>query len=165
MATTADRMRAITNYTLNGKELHEHQRLAARKTFDAFDGSTRAIVLAAEMQAGKSGISLALACEQRLSLSDEDICDRSKLRDTLYLLTMVDTALLDQAKDDLSNAKNSVVSNFNRFEADLESEFRNNPPKLIIIDVPLNFWPWTYKFCVLMTLANSSRATTASRWL
>ena len=130
----AERIREVTRSTLNGKELHEHQRLAARKTFDAFDGTTRAVVLAAEMQAGKSGISLALACEQRLSLSDEDICDRSKLRDTLYLLTMVDTALLAQAKDDLSSAKNSVVSNFNRFEADLESEFKNNPPKLIIID-------------------------------
>lgn len=69
------------------------------------------------MQAGKSGISLALSCEQRLSLPDEDICDRHKLRDTLYLLTMVDTALLDQAKSDLGAAKNMVVSNFNRFEA------------------------------------------------
>ena len=78
--------------------------------------------------------SLALACEQRLSLSDEDICNRSKLRDTLYLLTMVDTALLEQAKTDLANAKNTVVSNFNRFEDDLESEFRDSPPKLIIID-------------------------------
>lgn len=134
MAANAGKIRALTNATLNGTELHEHQRLAARKTFDAFDGSTRAVVLAAEMQAGKSGISLALACEQRLSLSDEEISDRSLLRDTLYLLTMVDTALLAQAKDDLLSAKNSVVSNFNRFESDLESEFRNNPPKLIIID-------------------------------
>ena len=133
-ATKADKIRAVTQATLNGPELHEHQRLAARKTFDAFDDSTRAVVLAAEMQAGKSGISLALACEQRLSLSDEDVCDRSKLRDTLYLLTMVDTALLDQAKNDLASAKNSVVSNFNRFDADLESEFKGSPPKLIIID-------------------------------
>ena len=127
-------MRSVTLATLNGKELHEHQRLAARKTYGAFDDFTRAVVLAAEMQAGKSGISLALACEQRLSLSDEDICNRSKLRDTLYLLPMVDTALLEQAKTDLANAKNTVVSNFNRFEDDLESEFRDSPPKLIIID-------------------------------
>lgn len=134
MTCKAEKLRALTTATLNGKELHEHQRLAARKTFDAFDSSTRAVVLAAEMQAGKSGISLALACEQRLSLSDDDICERSKLRDTLYLITMVDTALLEQAKDDLSNAKNAVVSNFNRFDADLESEFRDSPPKLIIID-------------------------------
>ena len=47
---------------------------------------------------------------------------------------MVDTALLDQAKNDLKDAKNAVVSNFNRFEADLETEFKLNPPKLIIID-------------------------------
>lgn len=134
MTTKAEKLRTLTKATLNGDDLHEHQRQAARKTFSAFDENTRAIVLAAEMQAGKSGISLALACEQRLSLSDEDICNRSKLRDTLYLLTMVDTALLDQATLDLSAAKNTVVSNFNRFEADLEGEFKNNPPKLIIID-------------------------------
>lgn len=134
MTTKAQRLRETTLKTLNSSELHDHQRKAARKTFDAFDENTRAVVLAAEMQAGKSGISLALSCEQRLSLSDEDICDRSKLRDTLYLITMVDTALLDQAIDDLSSAKNTVVSNFNRFDADLENEFKNNPPKLIIID-------------------------------
>ena len=134
MDSNAERIRGITLATLQSDQLHEHQRLAARKTFDAFTGSTRAVVLAAEMQAGKSGISLALACEQRLSLSDEDVSDRSKLRDTLYMLTMVDTALLAQAKEDLKDAKNAVVSNFNRFEADIENEFRNNPPKLIIID-------------------------------
>lgn len=134
MNTKADTLRQIARDTLNSPMLHDHQRNAARKTFDAFDEKTRAVVLAAEMQAGKSGISLALSCEQRLSLSDDEISDRAKLRDTLYLLTMVDTALLDQAKKDLSVAKNVVVSNFNRFEADLESEFKNYPPKLIIID-------------------------------
>lgn len=134
MNQRAATLRQSTLETLNSSELHDHQRTAAKKTFDAFDAKTRAVVLAAEMQAGKSGISLALSCEQRLSLPDEDICDRHKLRDTLYLLTMVDTALLDQAKSDLGAAKNMVVSNFNRFEADLENEFKNNPPKLIIID-------------------------------
>lgn len=134
MNQKAQTLRQHTLETLNSSALHDHQRTAAKKTFDAFDSKTRVIVLAAEMQAGKSGISLALSCEQRLSLSDEEICNRSKLRDTLYLLTMVDTALLDQAKNDLGAAKNVVVSNFNRFEADLENEFKNNPPKLIIID-------------------------------
>lgn len=134
MNTKAASLRQIARETLNSPALHDHQRNAARKTLDAFNEKTRAVVLAAEMQAGKSGISLALSCEQRLSLSDEDIVDRAKLRDTLYLLTMVDTALLDQAKRDLAVAKNAVVSNFNRFDADLESEFKNNPPKLIIID-------------------------------
>ena len=134
MPNNVDRLRNVVKKTLNSNSIHDHQRIAARKTFSAFNPNTRAIVLAAEMQAGKSGISLALCCEQRLSLNDTDIADRQKLRDTLYLLTMVDTALLDQAKNDLKEAKNAVVSNFNRFEADLESEFKLNPPKLIIID-------------------------------
>jgi hypothetical protein len=114
--------------------MHEHQREAAKKTFKAFDGNTRAVVLAAEMQAGKSGISVALACQQRLSLSDEAITDRSQLKDTLYMLTMVDTALLKQAEDDLKPAKNAVVTNFNRFENDIELNFKGCPPKLIVID-------------------------------
>jgi len=38
------------------------------------------------------------------------------MKDTLYLLTMPDIALLDQAVNDLEYAKNAVVSNFNRFE-------------------------------------------------
>lgn len=134
MPNNVDRLRNVVKKTLNSNSIHDHQRIAARKTFSAFNPNTRAIVLAAEMQAGKSGISLALCCEQRLSLNDTDIADRQKLRDTLYLLTMVDTALLDQAKNDLKEAKNAVVSNFNRFDADLESEFKLNPPKLIIID-------------------------------
>lgn len=134
MNEKAKNIRKITLNSLHDASLHDHQRIAAKKTFSAFDKNTRAIVLAAEMQAGKSGISLALCCEQRLSLSDEDITERAKLRDTLYLLTMVDTALLDQAKKDLVAAKNVVVSNFNRIDTDLENEFKNNPPKLIIID-------------------------------
>ena len=134
MPSTVDRLKNVVRKTLNSNDIHDHQIIAARKTFSAFNPNTRAIVLAYEMQAGKSGISLALCCEQRLSLNEQDISDRKKLRDTLYLLTMVDTALLDQAKNDLKDAKNAVVSNFNRFESDLESEFKLNPPKLIIID-------------------------------
>ncbi|WP_019531276.1 DEAD/DEAH box helicase family protein [Dasania marina] len=134
MAKSAQELRSTVTAILNSENLHGHQREAAQKTFEAFDGNTRAVVMAAEMQAGKSGIAMALCCQQRLSLSDEDISTRKKLRDTLYLVTMVDTALLDQAKDDLKDAKNVVVSNFNRFENDLESEFKGNPPKLIIID-------------------------------
>lgn len=134
MSVNIDKLRDVVKRTLNSKGIHDHQRTAAKKTFSGFDDNTRSIVLAAEMQAGKSGIALALCCEQRLSLSDQDISQRTKLRDTLYLLTMVDTALLDQAQKDLKEAKNAVVSNFNRFEADLEIEFKLNPPKLIIID-------------------------------
>ncbi|MEY8199186.1 MAG: DEAD/DEAH box helicase family protein [Colwellia sp.] len=134
MPVQVENLRNVVRKTLNALDIHDHQRIAAKKTFSGFDDETRSIVLAAEMQAGKSGISLALCCEQRLSLSDQDISDRRKLRDTLYLLTMVDTALLAQAKNDLAGAKNAVVSNFNRFEADLENEFKLNPPKLIIID-------------------------------
>ena len=134
MSFNINKLRDVVNETLNSAEIHDHQRTAAKKTFSGFDDNTRSIVLAAEMQAGKSGIALALCCEQRLSLSDQDISDRKRLRDTLYLLTMVDTALLNQAQKDLKDAKNAVVSNFNRFEADLEAEFKLNPPKLIIID-------------------------------
>ena len=130
----AEKMRTKVHDTLNADTMHEHQREAARKTFNAFDADTRAVVLAAEMQAGKSGISVALACQQRLSLSDDAITDRSQLKDTLYMLTMVDTALLQQAEADLKPAKNAVVTNFNRFESDIESHFKGCPPKLIIID-------------------------------
>ena len=114
--------------------LHQHQVDAAKKVYSAFSKITRAVVTAAEMQAGKSGIALALCCYQRLSLSDLDICDRKQLKDTLYLVTMPDTALRDQAEDDLLLAKNVVVSNFINFEKALENEFKGNPPKLIIID-------------------------------
>ncbi len=130
----ADKLRTKVTEVLDGKGLFDHQREAAQKTFDALSGDVRAVVMAAEMQAGKSGIALALCCLQRLSMSDTDICDRSKLKDTLYLLTMPDTALLDQATKDLEVAKNAVVSNFNRFEQDLERHFKGRAPKLIIID-------------------------------
>lgn len=119
---------------LDSDALHTHQVDAALKTFNALTGAIRAVVTAAEMQAGKSGIALALCCLQRLSLSDEAICDRKQLKDTLYLITMPDTALKEQAEDDLKLAKNVVVSNFVNFERALEHDFKGNPPKLIIID-------------------------------
>lgn len=119
---------------LDGNTLHSHQVSAATKTFDAFSNDVRAVVTAAEMQAGKSGIALALCCLQRLSLDDETICQKRSLKDTLYLVTMPDTALRDQAEDDLRLAKNVVVSNFVNFEKALETDFKGNPPKLIIID-------------------------------
>ncbi|HIF9223155.1 TPA: glutathione synthase [Photobacterium damselae] len=86
------------------------------------------------MQAGKSGIALALCCLQRLSLNDQDICNRRQLKDTLYLVTMPDIALKEQAEADLKLAQNVIVSNFVNFEKALENEFKGNPPKLIIID-------------------------------
>ncbi|MEQ5874955.1 glutathione synthase [Pseudoalteromonas sp. NFXS39] len=119
---------------LDGNTLHSHQVSAATKTFNAFSNDVRAVVTAAEMQAGKSGIALALCCLQRLSLDDETICQKRSLKDTLYLVTMPDTALRDQAEDDLRLAKNVVVSNFVNFEKALETDFKGNPPKLIIID-------------------------------
>lgn len=134
MAGKSDSLRQKVSNILEGESLHDHQRDAARKTFTALTGDVRAVVMAAEMQAGKSGVALALSCLQRLSMSDQDIVNRTKLKDTLYLLTMPDVALLDQAVADLEYAKNAVVSNFNRFEQDLERSFKGNPPKLIIID-------------------------------
>ena len=132
--SSAEKHREIVKKVLNGDALREHQINAAQKTFSAFDQDVRAVVTAAEMQAGKSGIALALCCLQRLSLSDQDICDRKQLKDTLYLVTMPDLALKEQAEDDLKLAKNVVVSNFVNFEKALENEFKGNPPKLIIID-------------------------------
>lgn len=113
---------------------YPHQKIAAKKTFDKFQQGSRAVVIAAEMQSGKSGIALALAGLQRLSLSDEQICDRKQLKDTLYLVTMADIALQEQAKRDLAPCKNVVVSNFTHFEAALKSDFKHHQPKLIIID-------------------------------
>jgi len=130
----AETHRQRINDILQGGELHEHQVKAAEKIFLAFDSKVRAVVTAAEMQAGKSGIALALCCLQRLSLSSVDICDRKQLKDTLYLVTMPDTALKEQAENDLLSAKNVVVSNFINFEKALEVDFKGNPPKLIIID-------------------------------
>lgn len=134
MTTKANRLRHMVHKILGGDTLHSHQVNAATKTFNALIGDIRAVVTAAEMQAGKSGIALALCCLQRLSLSDTDICDRKQLKDTLYLVTMPDTALKEQAEADLRLAKNVVVSNFVNFEKALESDFKGNPPKLIIID-------------------------------
>ncbi|EGR4188106.1 glutathione synthase [Vibrio cholerae] len=134
MTTQADKLRHMVHTILESDALHSHQVNAATKTFNAFIGDVRAVVTAAEMQAGKSGIALALCCLQRLSLSDTDICDRKQLKDTLYLVTMPDTALKEQAEADLRLAKNVVVSNFVNFEKALENDFKGNPPKLIIID-------------------------------
>ncbi|WP_447079596.1 glutathione synthase [Vibrio alginolyticus] len=130
----ANRLRTLVQNILESDALHAHQVDAATKTFNALSGDVRAVVTAAEMQAGKSGIALALCCKQRLSLSDEQICDRLQLKDTLYLVTMPDLALKNQAEDDLKLAKNVVVSNFVNFEKALENDFKGNPPKLIIID-------------------------------
>ncbi len=126
--------RQLVTNILESNALHTHQVDAATKTFAALSDNVRAVVTAAEMQAGKSGIALALCCLQRLSLSDNDICERRHLKDTLYLVTMPDTALKEQAEDDLVLAKNVIVSNFVNFEKALENEFKGNPPKLIIID-------------------------------
>lgn len=110
-----------------------HQQSAAEKSHKLL-GDSRAVVIAAEMQSGKSGVALALACLQRLSLHDADISDRKQLKDTLYLVTMADTALFSQAKQDLKLAPNVVVSNFINFRAALSTEFKHQPPKLIIVD-------------------------------
>lgn len=134
MIEKANKLRNLVDEVLKSNSLHSHQVNAATKTFEALSGNVRAVVTAAEMQAGKSGIALALCCLQRLSLNDQDICDRKQLKDTLYLVTMPDTALKEQAEQDLKQAKNVVVSNFVNFEKALETEFKGNPPKLIIID-------------------------------
>ncbi|AMF99428.2 DEAD/DEAH box helicase family protein [Vibrio harveyi] len=134
MIDKAIQLRQLVKDTLDSTSLHSHQVNAATKVFDALTGNVRAVVTAAEMQAGKSGIALALCCLQRLSLSDQEICDRKQLKDTLYLVTMPDTALKEQAEEDLRLAKNVIVSNFVNFEKALENDFKGNPPKLIIID-------------------------------
>lgn len=119
---------------LSEPSVFAHQRDAARNTFIALKGETRAVIIAAEMQAGKSGVALAIACYQRNSLSDEDICNPKYLRDTLYVMTMADTSLLSQAREDLKPAGNVVVSNLVHFLADIEKYFRRQDPKLIIVD-------------------------------
>ncbi|WMP17092.1 DEAD/DEAH box helicase family protein [Thiothrix lacustris] len=126
--------REKVNQTFNGSALHNHQRDAAQRTFTHFQQGVKAVIIAAEMQSGKSGIALALACLQRNSLSDEDICQRNLLKDTLYLVTMADVALLEQAKTDLSACPNVAVSNFIRFRQVLAVHFKQHPPKLIVID-------------------------------
>ncbi|MBJ2137460.1 DEAD/DEAH box helicase family protein [Paraglaciecola chathamensis] len=119
---------------LSEPNVFPHQRNAARNTYQALQGETRAVIMAAEMQAGKSGVALATACYQRNNLSDDDMCNPKYLRDTLYVMTMADTTLLAQAKEDLKPAGNVVVSNLVRFLADIEKHFRRQDPKLIIID-------------------------------
>jgi hypothetical protein len=119
---------------LSEPSVFPHQRNAARNTYQALKGETRAVILAAEMQAGKSGVALATACYQRNSLSNEDICNPKYLRDTLYVMTMADTSLLAQAKEDLKPTGNVIVSNLVRFLADIEKHFRRQDPKLIIVD-------------------------------
>lgn len=116
------------------KHTFEHQRNAAEKAFSKFNTGSKAVVVAAEMQSGKSGIALALACKQRLSLADEQLTSRKHLKDTLYLVTMADLALQEQAKRDLTPCKNVVVSNFTHFELALKADFKYQSPKLIIID-------------------------------
>lgn len=124
-----DRLKeALERYTF------EHQRIAAQRAFRHLNEGSRAVVIVAEMQSGKSGIALALSTLQRESLSDTDICKRTKLKDTLYLVTMADTALLEQAKQDLAPCINVVVSNFNQYELSIKTHFSNQTPKLIIID-------------------------------
>jgi len=120
--------------TIIKKNTFGHQQLAANKAFDKFNTGSRAVVIAAEMQSGKSGISLVLAGLQRLSLSDIEISDRKCLKDTLYLVTMADTALQEQAKRDLAPSKNVVISNFTNFESAIKVDFKHQLPKLIIID-------------------------------
>lgn len=112
----------------------EHQRVAANRTFQHFQDGAKAVIVAAEMQSGKSGIALALACLQRESLSEDDICNRRLLKDTLYLVTMADIALLEQSKSDLESCPNVVISNFTRFRKALAVYFKQQAPKLIIID-------------------------------
>lgn len=119
---------------LNEPSVYPHQRNAAKNTYQALKGETRAVILAAEMQAGKSGVALAIACYQRNSLNDRDICDSQCLRDTLYIMTLADTSLLSQAKDDLKPAANIVVTNLIHFSRDIEKYFKRYDPKLIIVD-------------------------------
>ncbi len=116
------------------EQTYPHQRDAAQRTFTYFQQGAKAVIIAAEMQSGKSGIALALAGLQRNSLSDKDICQRNMLKDTLYLVTMADVALLEQAKTDLSACPNVVASNFIRFRQVLAAHFKQQPPKLIVID-------------------------------
>ena len=112
----------------------DHQRQAANKVHQQFTKGSRAVIVAAEMQSGKSGIALALACQQRNSLSDADICDRNQLKDTLFLVTLADVALQEQAAEDLAPCPNVVVSNLVHFKTALAIHFKLHAPKLIIID-------------------------------
>ena len=115
-------------------EVFPHQYNAAKNTFKGLSDGARAVILAAEMQAGKSGVSLALSCLQRLSLSDDEIISIRKLKDTMYIMTMADVELLSQAQKDLHASPNAVVTNLTRFEKTLDIEFKHQDPKLIIVD-------------------------------
>ncbi|WP_163133163.1 DEAD/DEAH box helicase family protein [Agarivorans sp. Alg241-V36] len=130
---TADKHRQLVENALS-QNTFEHQRHAANQAFLQFKAGSRAVVIAAEMQSGKSGIALALSGLQRLSLRDDRIGERKYLKDTLYLVTMADIALQNQAKRDLAPSKNVVISNFTNFEIVLKSDFKYLTPKLIIID-------------------------------
>lgn len=134
MNNRAELHRAKIEKLLAEPSVFKHQRDAARNTYIALQGETRAVIMAAEMQAGKSGVALATACYQRNSLSDVEICDPKYLKDTLYVMTMADTSLLAQAKEDLKPAGNVVVSNLVHFLADIEKYFRRQDPRLIIVD-------------------------------
>ena len=131
--SNTDKHREYTENIIK-KNTFEHQQVAANKAFDKFKLGSRAVVIAAEMQSGKSRIALVLAGLQRLSLSDIEISDRKRLKDTLYLVTMADTALQEQAKRDLAPCKNVVISNFTNFESAIKIDFKHQLPKLIIID-------------------------------
>lgn len=133
MPNTPENHRAIIKNILE-ENVYKHQILAAENTFDGLLSGARAVILAAEMQGGKSGVALALASLQRMGLSDQEITDRNKLKDTLYVMTMADTELLDQAERDLAPAKNAVVTNLTRFSKSLDQNFQYQDPKLIIVD-------------------------------
>ncbi|CCQ42142.1 glutathione synthase [Yersinia enterocolitica] len=130
---SSNKHRNYVQYSM-AENTFEHQRNAAEKAFSKLNSGSKAVVVAAEMQSGKSGIALALACLQRLSLPDELLANRKYLKDTLYLLTMADLALQEQAKRDLAPCKNVVVSNFTNIDNALKADFKRQPPKLIIID-------------------------------
>lgn len=85
---TADKHRQLVENVLS-KNTFEHQRNAANQAFVQFQAGSRAVVIAAEMQSGKSGIALALSGLQRLTLPDDKLSERKYLKDTLYLVTML----------------------------------------------------------------------------
>lgn len=128
------RQKAKLKKLLSEPIVFEHQRSAASITFKALDSGVRAVILAAEMQAGKSGVALAIACYQRMSLNDDQLVTAADLKDTLYIMTMADKQLLAQAKDDLKPATNVVVSNLIHFLNEIEKYFKKNDPKLLIVD-------------------------------
>ncbi|MCY1291921.1 hypothetical protein D9M70_411280 [compost metagenome] len=128
----AQKQRDRATSVLSG--IFEHQVFAAKNAFSGLADDTRAVILAAEMQSGKSGVSLAIASLQRLSLSDAAITSQLLLKDSLYLMTMADVSLLAQAREDLKPAPNLVVSNLTHFERDIEKYFIAQEPKLIIVD-------------------------------